>query len=99
MTFLSPLLPFSRGRFDSFPQFLRPATRARIEGRIEGSYKWYTFRFVDVLSSPNHTANDMQLIPTEKLFSNRESIRKAREAFLKGRTIGPDGLNIREETY
>ena len=31
----------------------------------------------------------------------RDSIRKAREAFLikKGRTIDPDGLNIREETY
>ena len=53
------------------------------------------------LSSPNHTANDMQLIPIEKVFSNRDSIRKAREAFLilKGRTIDPGGLNIREETY
>ena len=26
-------------------------------------------------SSPNHTANDMQLIPIEKIFSNRDSIR------------------------
>ena len=53
------------------------------------------------LSSPNHTANDMLLIPTEKIFSNRDSIRKAREAFLiqKGKTIDPAGLNIREETY
>ena len=53
------------------------------------------------LSSPNHTANDMILIPIEKIFSNRDSIRKVREAFLiqKGRTIDPDGLNIREETY
>ena len=34
------------------------------------------------LSSPNHTANDMLLIPIEKIFSNRDSIRKAREAFL-----------------
>ena len=53
------------------------------------------------LSSPNHTANDMQLIPIEKIVSNRDSIRKAREAFLiqKGRTIDPNGLNIREETY
>ena len=33
------------------------------------------------LSSPNHTANDMQLIPIEKIVSNRDSIRKAREAF------------------
>ena len=41
------------------------------------------------------------VIPIEKLLSNRDSIRKAREAFLiqKGRTIDPDGLNIREETY
>ena len=32
---------------------------------------------------------------------NRDSIRKAREAFLiqKGRTIDPDGLNVCEETY
>ena len=53
------------------------------------------------LSSPNHTAYDMQLIPIEKVFSNRDSIRKAREAFLisKGSTIDPEGLNIREETY
>ena len=53
------------------------------------------------LSSPNHTANDMLLIPIEKIFSNRDSIRKAREAFLiqKGKTIDPAGVNIREETY
>ena len=35
-----------------------------------------------VLSSPNHNANDMQLIPPiEKIFSNRDSIRKARRPF------------------
>ena len=53
------------------------------------------------LSSPNHTANDMLLIPIEKIFSNRDSIRRAREAYLiqKGKTIDPAGLNIREETY
>ena len=52
-----------------------------------------------LLSSPNHTANDMQLIPVEKIFSNRDSIPKARESFLiqKGRTITPDGLNIHQE--
>ena len=51
------------------------------------------------LSSPNHTANGMLSICIEKIFSNRDSIRKAREAFLiqKGRTIDPDSLNIREE--
>ena len=43
----------------------------------------------------------MQSIPREKNFSNRDSIRKAREAFLiqKGRTSYPYGLNIREETF
>ena len=49
------------------------------------------------LSSPNHTANDMQLIPIEKL-----NTCKAKEAFFlipKGRTLVPHGLNIREETY
>ena len=52
------------------------------------------------LFSPNHAANGMQLIPIEKIFSNRDSIRKAREAFLiqKGRRITLDGLNIREKT-
>ena len=40
-------------------------------------------------------------VPIEKIFSNRDSIHKAREAFLiqKGRTIDPDGLNIREEIF
>ena len=53
------------------------------------------------LSSPNHAANDVQLISIGKTFSNRDSIRKAREAFLiqKGRTINPDGLNIRQEIF
>jgi len=53
------------------------------------------------LSSPNHTANDMELILIDKTFSNWDSIRKARETFLiqKGRIIDPDGLNIREETH
>ena len=53
------------------------------------------------LTAPNHTANDMQLIPIEKVYSNRDSIRKAREAFLisKGRTLTPHGLNIREQMY
>ena len=48
-----------------------------------------------------YTANDMQLIPIEKVYSNRDSIRKAREAFLisKGRTLFPHGFNIREEMY
>ena len=53
------------------------------------------------LSSPYNISKDMQLIPIEKIFCNRDSIRKAREVFLilKGRTIDPNGLNIRQETY
>ena len=64
-------------------------------------YIWVLIAAEHFLSSPNHTANDMPLIPIEKIFSNRDSIRKAREAFLiqKGKTIDPAGLNIREETY
>ena len=51
--------------------------------------------------APNHTANDMQLTPIEKVHYKRDSVRKAREACLisKGVTIDPHGLNIREETY
>ena len=38
----------------------------------------------------------MQLIPIEKIFCNRDSICKAKEAFLisKGRTLVPHGLNF-----
>ena len=50
-------------------------------------------------NTPNHSANDMQLIPLEKINSKRDSIRKAREAFLinQANTLEPHGLNIREE--
>ena len=50
------------------------------------------------LSSPNHTADDMQLIPMEKISSNLDSDRGARKAILiqKGKTIHPNGLNIRK---
>ena len=53
------------------------------------------------LSSPHNISKDMQLIPIKKIFSNRELICKAREASLisKGRTIDPNGLNIRKEMY
>ena len=50
--------------------------------------------------SPNHSASDMQLIPLEKIITNRDAIRKAREATLihRARTLEPTGLNKREET-
>ena len=39
-------------------------------------------------------------IPLELIHSNRDSIRKAREAFLisKGKTLEPHGINRRDET-
>ena len=50
------------------------------------------------MTSFHHVIN-MQKFPFG--WSLSDSIRKAREAFLiqKGKTIDPDGLNIREETY
>ena len=47
---------------------------------------------------PNHSSNDVQVIPIEKIFSNRDSVRKAREAHLifKANTLEPYGLIIRE---
>ena len=45
----------------------------------------------------------MQLIPPELVKSNRDSVRKAREAYLieRGQTLEPHGLNInkKDEKY
>ena len=51
------------------------------------------------LLTPNHSSNDMQLIPIEKIFNNRDAVRKAREAhlILRANTLEPYGLNIRED--
>jgi len=50
--------------------------------------------------SNDHNANDMQLIPLELMKSNRDSVRKAREAYLidRGQTLEPLDLNRRDET-
>ena len=48
----------------------------------------------------DHTISDhMILIPLEQLYTKRDSIRKAREAFLiqLGKTLEPAGLNKRDE--
>ena len=44
--------------------------------------------------------SDMLLIPLELIKSNRDSVRKAREAYLidRGQTLEPLGLNRRDET-
>ena len=43
----------------------------------------------------DHSANDITLIPLERIKSNRDSARKAREAYLieRGKTLEPLGIN------
>ena len=55
----------------------------------------------DHFLTANHSAADMLLIPILHLYSSRDAIRKAKEAFLitKANTLEPNGLNKREETY
>ena len=51
---------------------------------------------------PNdHSANDITLIPLELIKSNRDSVRKAREAYLieRGKTVESLGMNKKEEMY
>ena len=50
--------------------------------------------------SNGHNATDMQLIPLKLVKSNRDGVRKAREAHLieRGQTLEPLGLNRRDET-
>ena len=47
----------------------------------------------------NHNATDMQLIPLEFVKSNRDSVRKGREAYLieKVQTLEPHGLNKKDD--
>ena len=48
---------------------------------------------------PSHSMDNVELVPLELITSNRDAIRKAREAFLisKGKTLEPLGLNRRDE--
>ena len=50
--------------------------------------------------SSGHNATDMQLTPLELAKSNRDDVRKAREAYLieRGQTLQPLGVNRRDET-
>ena len=47
----------------------------------------------------DHSANDIILIPLELTKSNRDSVRKAREAYLieRGKTLEPLGINKKDE--
>ena len=53
------------------------------------------------LSNPDHSASNILLIPLEQIFSSRDAIRKAKEAYLitRANTLEPNGLNKRDETY
>ena len=45
----------------------------------------------DHFTLPAHSMDNIELVPLELISSNRDGIRKAREAFLisKGKTLGP----------
>ena len=50
---------------------------------------------------PGHSVNDIRLIPLELIHTNRDPVRKAREAHLtdKAKTLEPQGLNRRDELH
>ena len=52
-----------------------------------------------MITLPGHSLNNLELIPLELINSNRDAIRKAREAFLiyKAKTLEPSGMNRRDE--
>ena len=53
----------------------------------------------DHFTLPGHSLNNLELIPLELIHSNRDAIRKTREAFLiyKAKTLEPSGMNRRDE--
>ena len=53
----------------------------------------------DHFTLPGHSLNNLELILLEVIDSNRDAIRKAREAFLiyKGKTLEPSEMNRRDE--
>jgi len=57
------------------------------------------------LANPNHSINDILLIPIELIKSIRDAIRKAKEAhcittlITLANTLEPNGLNRRDETF
>ena len=53
----------------------------------------------DHFTFPAHSVDNIELIPLELITSNRDAIRKAREAFVisKGKTLEPFRLNRRDE--
>ena len=54
----------------------------------------------DHFSLTGHSINNIELTPLELIKSNKDGIRKAKEALLisKGKTLEPHGINRRDET-
>ena len=68
-----------------------------------GKYRLSTNKLLDATVSEHfltndHSANDITLIP-ELIKSNRDSVRKATEAYLieRGKTREPSGINKKDE--
>ena len=67
---------------------------------IDCNSKNVTYMIQCINHCNNHNATDMQLFPHELVESNRDSVRKAREAYLieRGQSLEPHGLNKKDET-
>ena len=54
-----------------------------------------------LVRSASVQCNDVDLIPLELIRSNRDAVRKAREAHIihKGNTLSPPGINRRDEAH
>ena len=52
-----------------------------------------------ITGTNDHSANDITLIPPERIKSNRDSARKAREAYFieRGKTLEPLGIDKKDE--
>ena len=76
---------------DRFNEHRRPVDRPTPSSRPTAAPEHFL--------SDNHSPNDIELVPLELIHSSRDSLCKAREAYLieKGQTLEPKGINKREE--
>ena len=58
-----------------------------------------SYSYLRTFKEADHSINDVLLIPVELIRSNRDSVRKAREAHLidKAMTLEPHGIKRRDE--
>ena len=75
--------------------------RRTIEKAIAKQYVDQPTAVSDHFTLPAHSMDNIELVPLELITSNRDAIRKTREAFLisKGKTLEPFGLNRRDEIW